>query len=65
MRFTMKIMDKVLAITAMFALIIALLLTSFQVAIYGDPDYKFYEKEQSATDEITEIRLTDEEIEES
>lgn len=41
----MKIMDKVLAITAMFALIIALLLTSFQVAIYGDPDYKFYEKE--------------------
>ena len=43
--FAMKIIDKVLAITAMFALIIALLLTSFQVAIYGDPEYKFYEKE--------------------
>ena len=41
----MKVTDKVLAITAMFALIIALLLTSFQVAIYGDPEYKFYEKE--------------------
>ena len=43
--FAMKIIDKVLAITAMFTLIIALLLTSFQVAIYGDPEYKFYEKE--------------------
>lgn len=41
----MKLVDKILAITAMFALIIALLLTSFQVAIYGDPEYKFYEKE--------------------
>lgn len=41
----MKLADKILAITAMFALIIALLLTSFQVAIYGDPEYKFYEKE--------------------
>lgn len=41
----MKLVDKILAITAMFALIIALLLTNFQVAIYGDPEYKFYEKE--------------------
>ena len=41
----MKRIDKALAITAMFALIIALLLTSFQVAIYGDPEYKFYERE--------------------
>ena len=41
----MKIVDRILAITAMFALIISLLLTSFQVAIYGDPDYKFYKKE--------------------
>lgn len=40
----MKTMDKVLAITAMFALIISLLLTSFQVAIYGDPEYKFYRR---------------------
>ena len=41
----MKRADKILAIVAMFILIIALLLTSFQIAIYGDPEYKFYEKE--------------------
>lgn len=41
----MNFINKLLAIIAMFALIIALLLTSFQVAIYGDPEYKFYEKE--------------------
>ena len=41
----MKFTDKAIAVTAMFALIIALLLTSFQVAIYGDPEYKFYERE--------------------
>lgn len=29
----------------MVSFIIALLLTSFQVAIYGDPEYRFYEKE--------------------
>ena len=40
----MKMTDRLLAILAMFTLIIALLITSFQVAIYGDPDYKFYEK---------------------
>lgn len=36
------------AITASFAmllLIFAILLTSFQLAIYGDSDYRFYEKE--------------------
>lgn len=41
----MKVIDKLLAILAMIAFIIALLLTSFQIAIYGDPEYKFYEKE--------------------
>ena len=41
----LKRADKILAIVAMFILIIALLLTSFQIAIYGDPEYKFYEKE--------------------
>lgn len=33
------------AVLAMVLLILALLLTSFQIAIYGDPDYRFYEKE--------------------
>ena len=41
----MKVVDKFIAIIAMFVLIIAFLLTSFQIAIYGDPEYKFYEKE--------------------
>ena len=38
-------LQKVLGIIAMMCLIMALLLTSFQIAIYGDSDYKFYEKE--------------------
>ena len=34
-----------LAVTAMFFLVIAILLSSFQIAIYGDSDYGFYRKE--------------------
>ena len=34
-----------LACFGMMLLIFAMLLTSFQLAIYGEPDYKFYEKE--------------------
>ena len=41
------------AVLAMFCLIIAVLLTSFQIAIYGDADYRFYEKEY-AKYEVTE-----------
>lgn len=37
--------QKVLGTLAMFLLILALLITSFQLAIYGDPQYGFYEKE--------------------
>lgn len=33
------------AVSAMFFIVVSLLLTSFQIAIYGDPDYRFYEKE--------------------
>ena len=29
----------------MFCVIIAMLITSFQIAIYGDPNYRFYQKE--------------------
>lgn len=29
----------------MFLLVVSLLLTSFQIVIYGDPQYRFYEKE--------------------
>ena len=41
----MKKLHHVLAVAAMFLLVLALLLTSFQLAIYGDPDYRFYERE--------------------
>lgn len=34
-----------IAVLAMFCLIIAVLITSFQAAIYGDSKYRFYEKE--------------------
>lgn len=33
------------AVLAMFLIIVSLLLTSFQIAVYGDCDYRFYEKE--------------------
>lgn len=33
------------AVSAMFFIVVSLLLTSFQIAVYGDPDYRFYEKE--------------------
>lgn len=41
----MKIILRAAAFTAMFCVIIAMLITSFQIAIYGDPDYRFYQKE--------------------
>lgn len=41
----MKKLQNVCAVAAMLLLILALLISSFQIAIYGEPDYKFYEKE--------------------
>lgn len=38
------------ACLGMALVIFAILLTSFQLAIYGDPDYKFYEKEYQKYD---------------
>ena len=32
-------------VTAMFLLVMIILITSFQIAIYGDSEYRFYEKE--------------------
>lgn len=49
------------AVLAMFVIVIALLLTSFQIAIYGDKEYKFYEKEYvkyNVTDSL-QMSLTD------
>lgn len=41
----MKGLNRLLAIPGMFLLVIVLLITSFQLVIYGDPSYRFYEKE--------------------
>jgi len=41
----LKTIQRAAAFTAMFCVIIAMLITSFQIAIYGDPDYRFYQKE--------------------
>lgn len=41
----MKKLHNTLAVAAMFLLIAAVLITSFQIAIYGDPSYRFYQKE--------------------
>lgn len=35
----------ILSVMAMFFLVICILLSSFQIAIYGDREYRFYEKE--------------------
>ncbi|MGN1267781.1 MAG: TIGR01906 family membrane protein [Dorea sp.] len=40
----MKKTDSLLAIIMMFFMVIAILITSFQIAIYGDSEYKFYQK---------------------
>ncbi len=41
----MRRLEKPAAVAAMMLLIIALLITSFQLAVYGDSEYKFYERE--------------------
>ena len=48
--------EKMTAVIAMFLLIIVLLLSSFQLAIYGDADFSWYEKEYlkySVTDSLS------------
>lgn len=41
----MRKIQSMIAVIAMAMLVVALLLTSFQIAIYGDSEYRFYEKE--------------------
>lgn len=41
----MKKLQCFLAVLAMFLVIIGVLVTSFEIVIYGDPQYQFYEKE--------------------
>lgn len=58
----MKKADKIIATAAMIFLIIALLLTSFQVAIYGDKEYKFYGKEYAKYEVTEELGMTMEDV---
>lgn len=49
------------AVLAMFLLVVSLLLGSFQIAIYGDPEYRFYKKEYvkyNVTDALS-MKLSD------
>ena len=57
-----KRIDKIMALVAMFLLIIAILLTSFQVAIYGDSEYKFYEKEYAKYNVTASLHMEMEDV---
>lgn len=57
-----KRIDKIMALAAMFLLIIAILLTSFQVAIYGDSEYKFYEKEYAKYNVTASLHMEMEDV---
>lgn len=57
----MKKLHNIIAVLAMFFLITALLITSFQLAIYGDPEFRFYEKEYAKYNvtESLQMRMED------
>ena len=57
-----KRIDKIMALVAMFLLIIAILLTSFQVAIYGDSEYKFFEKEYAKYNVTASLHMEMEDV---
>ena len=54
----MKQTQKVSAVIMMFLLIGVLLLTSFQVAIYGDSQYRFYEREYKKYQVADSLNMT-------
>lgn len=53
----MKKTHNMIAVLAMFLLILALLITSFQIAIYGDSQYRFYEKEYEKYGVAEDLRM--------
>ncbi len=57
----MKKVQNILAVAAMICIVLAVLLTSFQVAIYGDQEYHFYEKmyEKYHVTEDLDMKLED------
>lgn len=58
----MKKLHHILAVAAMFLLVLALLITSFQIAIYGDPDYAFYEREYEKYDVTDSLGMEMEDV---
>lgn len=54
----MKQTQKISAVNMMFLLIGVLLLTSFQVAIYGDSQYRFYEREYKKYQVADSLNMT-------
>ena len=54
----MKQTQKISAVIMMFLLIGVLLLTSFQVAIYGDSQYRFYEREYKKYQVADSLNMT-------
>ena len=54
----MKQTQKISAVIMMFLLIGVLLLTSFQVAIYGDSQYRFYEREYKKYQVADRLNMT-------
>ena len=54
----MKQTQKISAVIMMFLLIGVLLLTSFQVAIYGDSQYRFYERENKKYQVADSLNMT-------
>ena len=57
-----QILQNITAAAAIVSLIIALLLTSFQAAIYGDPEYRFYEKEYEKYQVAESLHMETEDI---
>lgn len=49
-------------VVTMFLLMVIILLTSFQIAIYGDREYRFYEKEYRKYQVTEELHMSMEEV---
>lgn len=61
-RVRMKKLQSIIGTVAMILLIVALLITSFQIAIYGDSEYKFYEKEYEKYEVLDSLNMEMEDV---
>lgn len=58
----MKKLHGAAGFAAMFLVIIALLITSFQIGIYGDPEYGFYKEEYEKYNVTDSLDMTIEDV---